>query len=264
MWRRRSGRCVKASFDGAKGNLLFKKREISYLSFSIVQVHSRVILLIKLHPIQGWFGTSMKKKTINLVVVDDHRDVRKSIINILKPAQDIVVVGEAANGAQALGLAHNKNPDVMLLDVELPDLSGITVMRRIHLTLPSLKVLVVSSHGDTQLIRKMREYGASGYLIKDRISSILVAAIRSVVYDGMEWIGSWVRNDKQSGTDQTLTKREMDILKQLLVVRSVDMIAANLGMNKEKVEKYVELLMRKYQVKTLLELKLIARQVFTR
>src|SRR5512133_3303585 len=89
--------------------------------------------------------TLMVDKQIKVLIVDDHSGVRAGIKNLLQAAQDMVVVGEGANGAQAIELAASKAPDIMLLDIELPDQRGDVVMRHIHKTQPNLKVLAVSS-----------------------------------------------------------------------------------------------------------------------
>lgn len=205
----------------------------------------------------------MTGELIKLVVVDDYRKIRKSIINILKTEKDIEVVGEAANGKQAIKLAVSQKPDVMLLDIELPDQRGTMVMRQLHSIQPDLKVLAVSGYSDSQFVTQMKENGASGYITKDKISAMLVFAIRSVVLEGAKWVGLQGEKSKSHApSEQTLTKREVEILKQLMQDHAVDLMAANLGMNERQVQTYLDLLMKKYQAASLPELKLIAGQIF--
>jgi DNA-binding NarL/FixJ family response regulator len=204
----------------------------------------------------------MENEQIDLVIVDDHPGVRKGIINLLKAAEDIVVVGEAANGKQALKLAAAKNPHIILLDVELPDMRGDLVLRRIHKELPDIKVLAISAYNDRQYVLGMMDSGASGYLTKEVIPSMLVKAIRSIVKEGMVWIGPRVIKEN-SVYETTLTQKEVDIMKQLMKGRSESEIASALDMSPEKLRKYLDLLMKKYQVESLQTLKKIAQQLFS-
>jgi len=204
----------------------------------------------------------MTNEHIDLVVVDDHPGVRKGIINLLKAAEDIVVVGEAANGKQAIKLAALKHPHIILLDVELPDIRGDIVLQRIHTELPNIKVLAISAYSDRQYVLGMMDSGASGYLTKEVIPAMLVKAIRSIVYDGMVWIGPRVIKDN-SLFETTLTQKEVEIMKQLLIDHSESSIASNLGMDEKQLGKYLAFLMKKYQVQSLFSLKQIAQQLFS-
>jgi DNA-binding NarL/FixJ family response regulator len=204
----------------------------------------------------------MRNEQIDLVIVDDHPGVRKGIISLLKAAEDIVVVGEAANGNQAIKLAATKNPDIILLDVELPDMRGDLVLQRIHSQSPDIKVLAISAYSDRQYVLGMMNSGASGYLTKEVIPAMLVKAIRSIVNDGMVWIGPRVIKDN-SILETTLTQREVQIMKQLLVDASQPKMAANLDMDEKNLGNYLAILMEKYQVQSLPGLRQVAQQIFS-
>jgi DNA-binding NarL/FixJ family response regulator len=204
----------------------------------------------------------MDNEQIDLVIVDDHPGVRKGIINLLKAAEDIVVVGEAANGKQAIKLAAAKNPDIILLDVELPDMRGDLVLQRIRSQSPDIKVLAISAYSDRQYVLGMMNSGASGYLTKEVIPAMLVKAIRSIVNDGMVWIGPRVIKDN-SILETTLTQKEVQIMKQVLVNTSQSKVAAHLDMDEKVLEKYLTLLMEKYQVESLPALRQVAQQIFS-
>lgn len=199
---------------------------------------------------------------IDLIIVDDHPGVRKGIINLLKAADDIVVVGEAANGKQAIKLAASKNPHIILLDVELPDMRGDIVLQHIHAELPDVKVLAISAYSDRQYILGMMDSGASGYLTKEVIPAMLVKAIRSIVYENMVWIGPRVIKDN-SKFETTLTQKEVEIMKRLLANRPASDIASELGMNVGQVDKYLALLMKKYDVESIAALRQVAQQLFS-
>jgi DNA-binding NarL/FixJ family response regulator len=204
----------------------------------------------------------MDNEQIDLVIVDDHPGVRKGIINLLKAAEDIVVVGEAANGKQAIKLAAAKNPDIILLDVELPDMRGDLVLQRIRSQSPDIKVLAISAYSDRQYVLGMMNSGASGYLTKEVIPAMLVKAIRSIVNDGMVWIGPRVIKDN-SILETTLTQKEVQIMKKVLVNTSQSKVAAHLDMDEKVLEKYLTLLMEKYQVESLPALRQVAQQIFS-
>ena len=207
-------------------------------------------------------GTLMINEHIDLVIVDDHPGVRKGIINLLKAADDIVVVGEAANGKQAIKLAASKNPHIILLDVELPDMRGDVVLQHIHAELPNIKVLAISAYSDRQYILGMMDSGASGYLTKEVIPAMLVKAIRSIVYEDMVWVGPRVVKDNPK-FETTLTQKEVAIMKKLLTNTSESAVASELGMDEKQVRKYLELLMMKYEVQSFVALRQIAQQLFS-
>jgi two-component system, NarL family, nitrate/nitrite response regulator NarL len=210
--------------------------------------------------------TLMSEKQIRVLIVDDHSGVRRGIKNLLQAAKDMIVVGEGGNGAEAIELATTKRPDILLLDIELPDQRGDAVMRRIHNVQPDMKVLAVSSYSDRDYILGMLENGAAGYITKDEAPMMLLEAIRSIINKGKSWFSP--RAIKNSGLpsieEQTLTKREVEILQQFIQDRPSDQIAAFLNMNVEQVEKYLKLLMRKFETDSLIALKHIASRILPR
>ncbi len=208
----------------------------------------------------------MSDKPIKVLIVDDHSGVRTGIKNLLNAAKDMVVVGEGGNGAEAIELAATRNPDILLLDIELPDQRGDMVMRHIHDTQPDMKVLAVSSYSDRDYILGMLENGASGYITKDEAPMMLLDAIRSIINKGISWFSP--RAVKNSGIpaveEQTLTKREVEILERLLLDQSPQEIALLLNMDVEQVNKYLKLLMRKFETESMVSLKHIAKRILSR
>lgn len=210
--------------------------------------------------------TSVKNQKIRVLIVDDHPGVRAGTRNLLSAAKDMVVVGEAGTGAEAIEQIAVKHPDIVLLDMELPDQRGDQVMRQIHVMQPDLKVLALSSYTDRDYILGMMEYGAAGYVTKDEASTMLIEAIRTVIEKGTNWFSPQaVKNSKPTALEQqTLTQRETQILQQLVRDRSVDEIAAAVSLNKTQVDKYLKLLMKKYETDSLEALKQMARRIFMR
>ena len=198
-------------------------------------------------------------KPIRIVVVDDHPVIRSGVCGLLASAADIEVVGEASNGEEALRLVEEGLPDVVLLDLELPDIPGVQVARRIQEGHPQMKILAFSAHDDAVYIRELLELGVAGYLVKDEASEAIVEAIRGVAQGEKGWVSrrvaaqmaAWVEMDSQDGIK--LTAREQDVLR--LLVRGVtnQAIAAELGISEKTVEKYMGAIFGKLNVSSRVE-----------
>ena len=216
-----------------------------------------------LHSLFTVSDVSSDNNQIKVLIVDDHAGVRAGIRNLLKVAKDMTIVGEARNGTEAIELAGTKKPDIVLLDVQLPDIRGDAVLLNIHKTQPMMKVLVVSSFSDREYVQSMLDCGATGYLTKDEAPGMLLEAIRNIIQGTKEWISPMAIKSDGRGSieDQILTKRETDILGQLLLGRTDYEIASTLGLEKKLVEKYIQLLMKKFEAETLTALKRIARRL---
>jgi len=117
---------------------------------------------------------------IRLLLADDHIMLRQGTAELLRREPDLEIVGEADNGQQAVELAHALKPDIVVMDVRMPVLSGIEATRRIREALPDVQVLVLTAHDDDQYIFSLLQAGASGYLLKTAPVSELVNAIRQV------------------------------------------------------------------------------------
>ena len=206
------------------------------------------------------------EKQIRVLIVDDHSGVRAGLRNLLLAAKDITVVGEGESGAEAIELAATKNPDVLLLDIELPDQRGDLVMRHIHEMQPDIKVIAVSSYTDRDYILGMIQNGAAGYITKDEAPGMLIEAIRNVTKMGGNFFSPRaVKNSEPTSLEQqTLTRREIQIFEQLIQDRSAEEIAAFLSISKSQVESYLKLLMKKYETNSLVALKHMAERVLSR
>jgi len=117
---------------------------------------------------------------VRVLVADDHTIVRQGLVGILKASEEVEVVAEASDGSEAVEKALKTKPDVAVLDVSMPRLSGIEAARRIHEALPATRLLVLTMHDDEEYILKMVRAGASGYLLKDGAASELLAGIRAL------------------------------------------------------------------------------------
>jgi DNA-binding NarL/FixJ family response regulator len=117
---------------------------------------------------------------IRVLVVDDHAVVREGIRHVLAGEPGFEVVGEAANGEQALALARSQRPDVVVLDVTMPGESGLRVAPRLRAAVPGARVLIMSMHENAEYVREGVRAGASGYLLKDSAAAELRLAVRAV------------------------------------------------------------------------------------
>lgn len=125
---------------------------------------------------------------IRVLVADDHTIVRQGIVEILNRTSEFEIVGEAADGRQVLEAALATRPDVVLLDISMPNLNGLEAARRLRKALPNTRLLVLTMHDDDEYVLNLVHVGVAGYLVKDGAASELLAAIRAV-YAGKQYFG---------------------------------------------------------------------------
>jgi two-component system response regulator NreC len=193
---------------------------------------------------------------IRVLVVDDHTIVRDGICALLALAGDIEVVGEAANGRDAVDMARELAPDVVLMDIAMPVLGGLEATRRIHKECPGIKVVALTQFGDRDYVFPFIEAGALGFLTKASASSELTSAIRCV-YRGESFLSPAVAKlmiedyqqaaatrDRIDSYDQ-LTDREKEVLKLVAEGYTTQEIAAALVISPKTVEGHRSSLMAK-------------------
>ncbi len=187
---------------------------------------------------------------IRVGLVDDHPGVRVGLRNLLARSEDIVIVGEGANGEEAIQLVEAKKPDVLLLDVELPLIRGDQVTQRLHQISPEVKILAVSSYNDPIFIQGMLENGAAGYITKEEAPHMLIEAVRSIVHDKVKWLSPMVVSAVSRITLEniTLTGRELDILRQMVLGENDEEVMHNLNIEPPELEKNLEQLNNKFDV----------------
>jgi len=117
---------------------------------------------------------------MRVLIVDDHTMVRESLVSVLQVDGDVQVVAQAADGIEAIEKAVQTRPDVVIVDLSMPRLNGIEVVRRLRETLPATRVLVLTMHQEDEYVLQAVRAGASGYLVKDSGASELLAAVRSL------------------------------------------------------------------------------------
>ena len=174
---------------------------------------------------------------IRLLVADDHQLVREGLKQILAAAAGIEVVAEASTGDEALALVKAKEFELALLDMSMPGLSGIQLIKRLKLERPKLLILVLSMHGETQYAARALKAGASGYLTKDSASEQLVGAIRKVAAGGVYLTDAAAASLMRSPSAQDfpshekLSDREFEIFRLLAAGRGPTEIAEQLRLS---------------------------------
>jgi DNA-binding NarL/FixJ family response regulator len=193
--------------------------------------------------------------TINILIADDHEVVRIGLRTLLKDS-DIRIVAEAADGGAANSAAKKVRPDLILLDVRMPDVDGLNCLARLKVDLPETPVLMFSSFDNPTYLARALALGAAGYLLKSATPEVIINAIRAVAGGDSIWskeelrriAGSLGAPSTTSDGDVQLTKREGEVLKQLAFGLTNKEIAQSLGISYETVKEHVQHILRKLNV----------------
>lgn len=208
---------------------------------------------------------------VRVVLADDHALVREGIRHVLDADANIEVVGEAANGADAVALALEHLPDVVLLDITMPGENGLRAAARLREALPNARILMLSMHDNAEYVREGMRIGTHGYLLKDSAGEELRAAIRAVHAGGTFFSPAVVRRLTSTpevptlapvhAQLQLLTPRERDVLQGIADGQTNKAIAAELGISRRTVEAHRESLMRKLEIHSVAGLTRFALEV---
>lgn len=207
--------------------------------------------------------------TVHVLVADDHTIIRSGLRHLLERESDIEVVGEAADGREALELAEKLHPDVVLLDITMPKLNGIDVSRQVVAKLPKVSIIILSMHSDESYVLKSLKAGARGYLLKDSAESDIINAVRAVsrgkAYFSPEisrmLVDDYVRQLQQRGVDDSyelLSSREREIFQLLAEGHSNKEISTMLNLSPHTVETHRGNIFEKLNLHSLPELILYA------
>jgi len=169
---------------------------------------------------------------ISVLLVDDHSLVRRGFRRILEDAPDIEVVGEASDGEEAVRLAEQLRPQLVMMDCALPGISGLDASRRILQTLPETAILMLSMHSEDTWVHQALDAGARGYILKSAVDMELVTAIRRVaageiVLDPQVARDGGLKGERSSG----LTPRELEVLQWIVAGKSNKEIAVQLELS---------------------------------
>lgn len=208
----------------------------------------------------------MEKKEIRVILADDHPVVRTGIRTLLQQADDIVVVAETGNGNDVFRLVEQLSPDVLLLDMEMPGLSGVEVAMRLKAQESPVRVLALSAYDDEEYIRNLLLHGAAGYLTKEEAIEIIIDAVRGVSRGEEGWfsrraiaqLSALTRNE--SNPVKELTNRELDVLRLIVSGKTNLEIGHALGISEKTVEKHIGAVFNKLQVSSRVEAAVLAVQ----
>jgi NarL family two-component system response regulator LiaR len=192
-------------------------------------------------------------QTIQVLLVDDHNVVRSGLATFLRAYEDLELVGEAKNGLEAINLCHQKKPDVILMDLMMPEMDGIAATRAILADYPEIKIIAMTSFEQEQLVQGVLAAGAISYLIKNVTSEELAKAIRDAV-SGRSTLSPEAAKVLVQATRPTnqpvfdLTERELEVLNLVVQGQSNQQIAGALFISLATVKAHISSILSKLQL----------------
>ena len=205
-------------------------------------------------------------KPLRILVADDHELVRRGIRGLLRARRGWTVVGEAMNGREAVEKANRLKPDVAILDISMPDLDGLQATRRIREAVPTTEVVVLTMHESDQMVHRVLDAGARGYVLKSDLATHLVKAVKDVCAGKMfltprvsdivvrGFLATGEESDPTEHSQARPTPREVEIIRLLAEGKANKEIAAKLGITIRTVETHRAKIMLKLGLHSLAEL----------
>lgn len=196
--------------------------------------------------------------SIKILLADDHHIIRQGIRALLEAQKDFEIVAEADDGRTAVKLVRQHNPDVIIMDVSMPELNGIDATRQILRETDKAKVIALSMYSDKRFIKGMLEAGASGYLLKNCVAAELISAIRSVM-KGQKYLSPQILGEVVEGylehlsgnkaeSDSPLSSREREIVQLVAEGKDSRQIAECLHISRKTVESHKRRIMEKLEI----------------
>jgi DNA-binding NarL/FixJ family response regulator len=198
--------------------------------------------------------------SISVLIVEDHTMVREGLRAMLKLERDLEVVGEARDGREALAMAMELRPDVVLMDIAMPGLNGLEATRQLVKALPATRIIILTAHSDDAYVKSAVDSGAAGFLLKQDSAHDVCRAIREVHQGGIHYSTSIAkrfvrmnpqsrgRSGKMERKPPQLTPREMEVWQMIAEGKANKETAAQLGISIKTVEKHRGHLMDKLDV----------------
>ena len=184
-------------------------------------------------------------RQIKILTVDDHPILREGIASIIHGENDMVVVGEASTGREAIQVFRNKRPDVTLMDLQMPDLNGIDAIVTIRHEQPQARIIVLTTYEGDVLARRALKAGATGYILKDMIRTELLQAIRAV-FAGRRYIPQKIAAElAEHYSEDDLSEREIEVLREVARGTANKIIASHLSISEATVKAHLKNIMLK-------------------
>lgn len=203
-------------------------------------------------------------KNIRIVIVDDHAIFTEGLKLLLHKQPEIRVVGEAKNGREAIEIVKKLNPDLVIMDVAMPDMNGIEATRTIMAAIPSIKIIGLSVHTARKFVIEMLRAGAVGYLLKECAADDLIKAVKIVMQNRIYLPDSisdilvkdymFLMNQKESSAFSLLSDRECEVLQLIAEGKTTKEIAFDLNISIKTVEVFRNKIMKKLGIYTIAEL----------
>lgn len=189
--------------------------------------------------------TDTATRPIRILTVDDHPMLREGVASMIEAQADMVVVGEAVNGREAIESFRTHRPDVTLMDLQMPDMNGIDAIKAIRSEFSDARIVVLTTYkGDVQALRALKA-GAAGYLLKSTLRKELLETIRAV-HAGRRRIPAEIAMDiAEHAADDALTEREIEVLRRVALGNANKQIAAQLAISEETVKAHMKNILAK-------------------
>jgi DNA-binding NarL/FixJ family response regulator len=201
-----------------------------------------------------------EKNRITVLLADDHTVVREGLRKLLEAEGDIQVIGEAANGREAVSQAKTLRPDVIVMDIAMPGLNGFEATRQIRKVMPDARVLILSAHSDESYVEQVIALGAFGYMVKQTSAHVLSVAVREIHKGNSYFSASISRkvaaystraSERGQGPQRPadrLSSREVEVLQLIAEGQANKQVAAELRISVKTVEKHRQRLMEKLDI----------------
>lgn len=184
-------------------------------------------------------------KTIKLLIVDDHALLRQGLTTLFHLQKEISIVGEAANGSEAVKQVDSLKPDVVVMDLSMPVMDGVEATKRIHAARPEVKILILTTYGTSVDVMRAVKSGASGAIVKDAEYDELLLAIRTIADGGTFFTPEIETMLKSEKPPPELTDRQREILESIMHGHASDAIAAKLGISTPAVNQHINAIRNK-------------------
>jgi two-component system, NarL family, response regulator len=191
---------------------------------------------------------AVRETAIRVLIADDHPIVRAGLVSVLSQEKDIEVIGEAANGERAIALSRERSPDVVLMDLRMPEVDGIKAIAVITHEQPNIRILALTTYDGDADVRRALKAGARGYLLKDMLVMNLVAAVRAVYRGQRVMPTSIAERLAEFPFEPDLSDRELEVLGLIARGLGNKAIAATIGRSDETIKAHIKSIFAKLGV----------------